>query len=113
METLSSTEKTNVDLIALRAWHWKASQDVERQPEIRRWHRNQVKYISVRLSKRTPGSLSADGKALVEMMTDRNAEETYRCVALAYAGDWQKLCDLTREAIIRKLEGSPPFDSLM
>lgn len=105
---LSGTEKTTVDLVALRAWHWKASMDPERQPEIRRWHRGQVKAISVRLSHRGHREAEAGPNALIEMLTEKNVEETYHCVAKALAGDWQKLCELTREAILRRMESRPP-----
>lgn len=109
MERLTSTEKTTVDLIALRAWHWKASMDPEREPEIRRWHRQQVKHISLRISRRGEALTDAEALPLVEMLTEANTEELYLNVAKAYAGDWTKLCELTREAILRKLERNPGF----
>lgn len=111
MDRLTSTEKTTVDLIALRAFHWKASMDCERDPAIRRWHRQQVKHISLRISRRGE-ALGSDGQlALVEMMTEQYAENAYIHVARANAGDWELLCQLTREAIVRKLEQGAVSDA--
>lgn len=113
MDKLTSTEKTSIDLIALRAFHWKASMDPDREPVMRRWHRGQVKHISVRLSVRDGGRLTADTHALIEMMVDENAEATYHEVGKVFAGDWQKLCELSRSAILKKMRGHPPFDKLV
>jgi len=104
MERLTSTEKTTVDLIAMRAWHWKASIDPERDPGIRRWHRSQVKHISLRISRRGIALTDSEALPLVEMSTEKATEELYHNVAKAYAGDWAKLCEMTREAILRKME---------
>jgi hypothetical protein len=109
MERLTSTEKTTVDLIALRAFHWKASMDPDRDPAIRRWHRQQVKHISLRISRRGEVLTDDDALPLVEMLTEKHAEELYTNVAKAYAGDWEALCALTREAILQKLESREGF----
>lgn len=85
--------------------------DPERDPAIRRWHRSQVKHISLRISRR--GEILDDASALplVEMLTEKNVEDTYVFVAKAYAGDWEKLCDLTREAILRRMEQGAVSDA--
>lgn len=83
--------------------------DCDREPEIRRWHRQQVKHISLRISRRGEVLSDADALPLVEMLTEKHTEELYTNVAKAYAGDWETLCTLTREAILRKLEHREGF----
>jgi hypothetical protein len=106
-EHLSSTESHAVDLIALRAWHWRASTDPNRDHEMRCWHRDQCKWISLRLSAHRTDKTTPATIATIELLADAAAEDLHREVETLYAGDWEKNCQLAREAILAKLRRDP------
>lgn len=111
-ESLSTTEAHSVDLIALRAWHWSCSCDPARDHEMRKWHRDQCKWISLRLTahhtdRQTPGVI-----AVIELTTEANRQELHKEMREVLAGDWETKCRLAREAIIERLRSHPPFDHL-
>jgi hypothetical protein len=111
-EHLSSSEAHTVDLIALRAWHVKASRDPNRDHEMRDWHRGQVRYIEMRLSAHKPASTTPELIALVELATEASHAELHKEIQLVCAGDWEKNCQLAREAIKEKLKAHPKFQHL-
>lgn len=102
---LSSTEAHTVDLALLRAWHWKASMDPNRDHEMRCWHRQQVKWISMRMSAHKAGRTTLEFVALVELLGNDAYEQVHKEMNTVCAGDWEKNCQLAREAIIAKLAG--------
>lgn len=112
-EHLSSSEAHTVDLVAMRAWHWKASMDPKRDHEMRAWHRQQVHWINLRMSAHTDRKTTTEVMALVELMADEAHRHIHKEIGLVCAGDWEKNCQLAREAIIQKLKAHPPFDHLL
>lgn len=103
VEYLSSSEAHTVDLAALRAWHWRASMDPNRDHEMRAWHRDQCKWITMRMSAHSSSKKAIEFVALAELLTNDAYEQVHREMNLVCAGDWEKNCQLAREAIIAKL----------
>jgi hypothetical protein len=50
--------------------------------------------------------------ALVELLTDGAAAQVHAEITQVFAGDWEKNCQLAREAIMEKLKGHPAFNNL-
>ena len=91
-ETISTTEAVAVDYIAMRAWHFRCSIDKARPPEMRRWHRNVVASLSLKLSKLPKPGLLPMKIAVIEILTDTYRNELQRSSGNYSAFDWQKFC---------------------
>lgn len=111
-ETLSSTEAHSVDLIALRAWHWSASCDPTRDHEMRHWHRDQCKWITMRMTAHGKGRITTEALAVVELQTEAARKDLHKEMRQICAGDWDKNCQLAREAILARLRRDPRFEDL-
>lgn len=102
-QTLSTSEAHTVDLIALRAWHWSASCDPSRDHEMRKWHRDQCKWISVRMGAHTAEKINPTVLAVAELSTEAARTLLHREIQAVCAGDWETNCRLAMEAIAEKL----------
>lgn len=111
-EYLPSSERHSIDLIAMRAWHWRASFDPGRDHEMRSWHRKQWQHITMRLHAHKTEAVTPEIMAVAELLADNARDKLQREMTQICAGDWEKNCALAREAIKEKLQGHPPFDSL-
>ena len=112
-EYLPSSEAHTIDLVAMRAWHWRASFELGRDHEMRRWHRHQVRFIEMRLSAHKSPKMTPDVIEVAEILAEQARDKIQREMTTICAGDWEKNCELARESIIEKLKQIPPFDSLV
>lgn len=110
-EVLSTTEATTIDLVSLRNWHFQASMDKGRSPQMRRWHRGQAQIIGRKIPHHGPGSLSPMKVALVEFLSVRYRKvvearacrlfaqsEAVQETALAF--EWQQYCRAQAKRIV-------------
>lgn len=96
---LPSTDSTQVDLVALRNWHFLASMDKDRQPEMRRWHAKQSKIIGWKLAQLKGPSMHLAKIALVEFLSDAYRANLHAAAARPESWEWESLCSLARERI--------------
>lgn len=107
MARLTSTESTIVDLVALRNYHFQASVDSDRAPDMRRWHRSQVRHISKKLDERWKRPRDLVKLALIEFLAQEfRAQLHARAGALAPFA-WEKFCEATRKELARGGRRSP------
>jgi len=100
---LSSSEAHTIDLVALRRFHWNASMDPSRDHEMRTWHRDQVRWITLRMSAHGGRHTTTEFLAVVELLATDAQEQIHKEMETICAGDWEKQCKLAREAISAKL----------
>lgn len=100
-EKLPSTEATKIDLVALRNWHFKASMDADRQPEMRRWHRRQADIISRKLAAQGGVQLPLAKIAMIEILADCYRSSVMRHCKSSEPWDW-KLAVLKAQAEIER-----------
>jgi len=111
-EILSTSEAHTVDLVSLRAWHWSASCDSTRDHEMRKWHRDQCRWITLRMGAHQKGRITSEAVAVIELSAEAARQELHHELTEIYAGDWEKHCQLAREAILAKLKSHPGFEGL-
>ncbi len=66
----------------------------------------------MRMTAHGKGRITTEALAVIELETSVKREELHAEVRQLCAGDWEKNCQLAREAIIEKLKGQPPFEHL-
>jgi hypothetical protein len=101
---LSTTEAVSIDLVALRNWHFHCSLDKDRSPEMRRWHRGQVRIINAKIPRKGPGSLTLVKVCLIELLAGQARRATHAAVRCHQPFDWKSLC----EAVLAGLEKAEP-----
>jgi hypothetical protein len=101
MAGLTSTESIIVDLVALRNWHFKAWMDKNRSPEMRRWHRSQVKAISRKLSALPQHTRDVIKIALIEVMADKYREQLHKQAGRLAPFAWEKFCEAARKQLTK------------
>lgn len=92
MEKLTSTEKVIIDLVALRAWHFRASMDTGRDAKMRRWHRSQVEAISRKIPRRKPEAWSPFKLAMIEILADQYRKKLLHRSGALGPFNWKKFC---------------------
>lgn len=97
---LSSTESVSIDLVAMRNWHFHASMDKQRSPEMRRFHRRAFLDLDKRIPRKGPGSLPLVKVCLIELLAGQARRATHSAVQAGGPFDWKKLC----EAVLAGLE---------
>lgn len=102
MARLTSTESTIIDLVALRNWHFKASVDGDRAPEMRRWHRSQVKHISKKLDERWKRPRDLVKLALIEFLAEEFREQLHARAGALAPFAWEKFCEATRKQLKKR-----------
>ena len=105
-EQLSSTERTEIDLVAMRAWHFRASLDRERAPDMRKWHRSQMDWITQRLYGERHAQRTMLKVALIEVLADGFRTQLHERMRARRPWEWSELCAAAKKAIRkRKFEG--------
>lgn len=107
MARLSSTESTIVDLVALRNWHFKASMDSGRTPEMRRWHRSQVKHISRKLDRTGWHTRNVMKVAFIEFLAGKYRERLHSAAGKLAPFAWEKFCEAAKRELARDGHRSP------
>lgn len=101
---LSTTEDVSIDLVAMRNWHFHASMDKQRSPEMRRFHRRAFLGLDRRIPRKGPGSLTLVKVCLIELLAGQARRATHSAVQAGGPFDWKKLC----EAVLEGLEAASP-----
>lgn len=91
-EDYPSTEGVKIDLIAMRNWHFKASIDPDRQPEMRRWHRRQWVAINIKYGLQPGPKIPVEKVAMVEMLTDSYRGQLHAKCQSDEPWDWKLKC---------------------
>lgn len=104
MAGLTTTESVIVDLVALGNWHFHASMDRNRSPEMRRWHRSQVRHINKKLSERSAHPRDAVKLGLITVMAQKYREQLHTRAGQLAPFAWGKFC----EAATKKLTKDGP-----
>jgi hypothetical protein len=102
MAGLTSTDEVFIDLVAMRNWHFKASMDRARPPELRRWHRSQVDAISKRLGKHPKSTHDLVKLALIEVLGDVYRKKLFETAGRLAPFNWSRFCDAARAALGKK-----------
>lgn len=100
-DKLPSTEATKVDLIALRNWHFKASMDIDRQPEMRRWHRRQADIINRKLHAQAGPKVALIKVAMIEFLAEAYRDKLHAKAQFSTSWDWEEECRLAKIAIAK------------
>lgn len=95
----TSTQGHYIDLIALRAWHWKASMDTDRTKEMRVWHRDQTEHITRRMQAKGLGPSEPVKVALIELMASKHRAELFRHAGNLAPFTWEKFCKAALDEI--------------
>ena len=99
MARLTTTEGAYIDLVAMRKWHLRASLDSERAPDIRRWHRSQVDWITKRLFGEKNSERTRLKMALIEILSDAYRTRLHQQAGQLAPFAWGKFCEEARKEI--------------
>lgn len=86
----------------MRNWHFQASLDVERQPEIRRWHRRQVAFINQRLAGQSGPKMPLMKVAMIEFLAGLYRESLLTAADHPEPFNWEKRCQEAMEEVLRR-----------
>jgi hypothetical protein len=107
MATLTSTESTIVDLVALKNWHFQASLDKKREPSTRRWHRSQVRAITTRLEGIKGRTQNQTKIAFINFLALEYRKKLHARAGQVAPFAWERLCKAARKRIAEDARHSP------
>lgn len=99
MAGLTTTESVLVDLYALRAWHFRASLDRDRSPEMRRWHRSQVDAVNKRLAGMSQTVRDQVKLGLLTVLAEQYRKQLQERAKSLAPFAWEKFCAAARKQI--------------